>query len=201
MATQSIKEFIVKLNKQVKDTSILLEPLRIAAFTTTAKMGERIFDDGRTTIGSSIGQYSTTPIYVNPNKLTVGRGSLGVPRGKTGETRFKSGKKEGQRHKTKYLEGGYKEFRQKVGRQTAFVDLSLSNELRLDFGNGRMPAEPRKVSDFEYHIRLDKVINQEKRSGMEDKYGTIFTPSEQEEKTFFDTVDFEFRKRLNAAAA
>jgi len=95
-----MKEFIVKLEGKAKDPNILLKPLEIAAFTTTAKMGERIFDDGLNAMGAGIGQYSTTPMYVNPNTLTVG-GKIGVPRGKTGETRFKSGKKKGSEKKSK----------------------------------------------------------------------------------------------------
>ena len=195
----TFKEYIVRLEARNKDPKILSEPLRLAALDTTAKMGERIFDNGLTTTGASIGQYSTNPIYVNPLSLPSGvKKSIGVKSGKTGETVFKSGQKKGQKHKTKYLAGGYKELRNKVGRQIAYVDLSFSNELRFDFGNGSGVATPRKISDLEYQIRLDKTINQEKRSGLEDKYGIIFTTSEAEKKIFFNTVEVELRRRLAA---
>lgn len=193
----TIKEFQLKLDKQVADLDTFAVPLQIAAFTTTAKMGERIFDDGKKSDESPIGgQYSTKPIYVNPNTLTVKK-SIGALTGKSGSGTFKTGKKAGEKHKTKYLAGGYEELRDKVGRQTSFVDLRFSGELRMDFGNDKQPAEPRKADELEYQIRLDKDINQKKREGMEEKYGTIFAVSEPEKEIFFKTMQFEFNNRLN----
>lgn len=194
----TIKEFQIKLEKKMLDITMVAAPLRIAAFTTTAEMGGRIFDEGDKADGSPIsGQYSTKPIYVNPDTLSVKK-NIGVLSGKTGQTTFKSGKREGEKHKTKYLAGGYKELRDKVGRQTGFVDLRFSGELRLDFGNDKTIAEPRKVDDLEYQIRLDKDINQKKREGMEEKYGNIFSVSESEKDLFYKTMQFEFNKRLSA---
>ena len=86
--------------------------------------------------------------------------------------------------------------RKKIGRQTEYVDLKLSGELRMDFNNDREIAEPRKINDLEYQIRLDQPINRDKRGGMEKKYGEIFTLSDQEKEHFFEVVGFEFRKRL-----
>lgn len=193
----TIKEFQIKLDKQAADLDNFAMPLQIAAFTTTAKMGERIFDDGKKSDESPIGgQYSTKPIYVNPNTLTVKK-SIGTLTGKSGSGTFKTGKKAGEKHKTKYLAGGYEELRDKVGRQTSFVDLRFSGELRMDFGNDKQPAEPRKADELEYQIRLDKDINQKKREGMEEKYGTIFSVSDQEKEIFFRTMQFEFNNRLN----
>jgi hypothetical protein len=194
--SMTIKEFQISLDNRVKNLKTFTEPLRRAAFSVTAQMGERIFDEGKTTDSGEIGQYSTKPIYVNPEKLTVKK-SIGVKSGKTGEKVFKSGKKKGEPHKTKYLEGGYKELRDKVGRQSSFVDLSFSNELRMDFNNERPVAEPRKINDLEYQIRLDKDINQKKRGGMEEKYGTIFNLSDKEKELFFETIQFEFNNRLS----
>src|SRR3990167_4199533 len=191
----TIKEYIVSLDKKVKNIKVFTEPLRMGAFDATQGMSRRIFDEGKRTDGSELTPgYSEKPIYVNPDTLKEMSvpGNIGVPMGKPkgkrkrGETVFKSGKKEGEVHKTKYLQGGYKELRKKIGRQTEYVDLKLSGELRMDFNNDREIAEPRKINDLEYQIRLDKPINQDKRGGMEKKYGEIFTLSDQEKGHFFE---------------
>jgi len=195
----TIREFQISLENKVKNIKTFSIPLKLAAYSATAQMGERIFDDGLKTDGGSIGQYSTKPIYVNPETLTVKK-SIGVKEGKTGEKIFKSGKKKGEPHKTKYLAGGYKELRDKVGRQSAFVDLRFSGEMRMDFANSgseSAPATPRQINELEYQIRLDKQIDQDKRSGMEEKYGTIFTLSEPEKELFYKTIQFEFNNQLS----
>lgn len=190
----TIKEFQISLEQKIKNIEVISKPLQIAAFDTTTKMAERIFDKGKKTDGGDIGQYSTKPMYLNPDVLRTMNvpANIGVPRGKTGETKFKTGKKKGQSHKTKYLAGGYKELRSKLGRQTGFVDLKLSKELQFDFG-----TLPRKINELEYQIRLDQLINQEKRGGMEEKYGIIFTPSESEKENFFTVIGYEFRNALS----
>lgn len=195
----TIKEFQQKLENKLKDDTLFSSPLRFAAFDATAKMAERIFDEGKKEDGTDISsRYSTTPIYVNPEKLTVNK-NIGALMGKTGEKIFKSGKKKGQPHKTKYLAGGYEELRDKTGRQTNYVDLIFSNELRTDFSNGETVAEPRKISDLEYQINLDKEINQKKRKGMDEKYGKIFSLSADERAIFLNTLRFKFREALRSS--
>lgn len=186
----TFKQWQKQLDKSVKDIKNFTEPLKLAAYTTTAKMGERIFDEGKTQSGQNIGSYSTKPIYVS---LSVAPKPKGAPTGKSGKSKFKDGKG----HKSKYFDDGYKGYRDNVGRQTGFVDLSLTGELRMDFGNQKQPAEPRKINDFEYQIRLEKSINQDKREGADEKYGAIFTPSESEKELFFDTIQFEFQNRIS----
>ena len=188
----TIKEFQVKLGKQIKNLRIFSDPLRLAAFNTTAQMGERIFEDGKKTDQSQIGQYSTKPTYIS---LAVAPKPKGAPVGKTGKSKFKNGTP----HKSKYFPLGYKGYRENVGRQSAKIDLSLTGELRMDFGNQKTVAEPVKINELEYQIRLNKPINQDKREGAEDRFGTIFTPSKTEINLFFDTIQSEFNKRLSAS--
>ncbi|MFI5404902.1 MAG: hypothetical protein ACHQ1D_00165 [Nitrososphaerales archaeon] len=193
----NIKDYIGGIEKKLSSLETFSKPLKIAAFDVTARMGERIFDEGKKEYGSAIGgKYSETPIYVNPDKLTVKK-NIGAKQGKNGDRIFKSGEKKGQPHKTKYLAGGYEELRDKTGRQTNYVDLNFSGELRLDFSNGQRIAQPRKINALEYQIRLDKEINQKKRLGMDEKYGTIFKTSKEENALFFETIGREFRKILS----
>lgn len=189
----TLKQWQKKLEDSVKNMKNFSEPLRLGAFDATAKMGERIFDEGKKESGAKIGSYSTKPIYISAAAVPKPKGR---PIGKTGKSKFESGAKAGQDHKSRYFNSGYKGYRDNVGRQTSFVDLSLTGELRLDFGNGKITAEPRKQSDLEYQIRLDKPINQDKREGADEKYGTIFELSDNEKRTFYNTVQFEFNRRL-----
>lgn len=225
------KEYQKILDKRVKDTKIFADALKAGSYTATAQMGERIFDTGKETDGSSMGSYSTKPLYVSLGAVPKPKGApTGKPSGKTSQKKItqvesrldqfgdevttgrrtrrvtigtqtvaiggKSKFADGEPHKSKYFVTGYKGYRENVGRQTAFVDLSMTGEMRLDFGNDKTIAQPRKITDFEYQIRLDKESSQDKRAGAEAKYGTIFDLTTQELQIFHDTVSFEFRKRL-----
>jgi len=88
-------------------------PLLIAAKTDLKNKAVRIFEDGRKTDGSLIGQYDTKkPLYVNPDYApragavkAKGIQGLKPTTGKHGDHTFKNGKV----HKTTYLKN-YKEF-------------------------------------------------------------------------------------------
>lgn len=219
----TIQEFQVSLEQKAKSIRTFSVPLKLASFTTTAIMGQRIFDDGRTTDGTVIGQYDDTPMYVSMSAIPKPKGApTGKPSGKTKTKKVfkfnsetsssgtiqkvqvavggKSKFKDGSPHKSKYFATGYKGYRENVGRQTAFVDLKMTGELRMDFGNSgseSAPAKPRKISDLEYQIKLDKQIDRDKRSGMEEKYGDIFTLSDTEKELFYKTIQFEFNNQLS----
>lgn len=213
----TIKEFRVSLENKVKNLKTFTVPLKFAAFDTTAMMGERIFDKGLDFENDQISRpgystYSTKPIYINPDTLKKMNvpGNIGKPIGKpigkkkTGSRKPTLQKKKGElfavetKRKTVYLDGGYKELRNKLGRRIDIVDLKLSGELRMDFSKSKSaPAKPTMVNELEWQIKLDKDINAKKREGLEDKYGTIFSLTEQEKEKFFETIGFKFRELLS----
>jgi hypothetical protein len=82
---------------------------------------ERIFREGKATDGGKIGNYSTKPYYANSRPKLLPKSKL-KPLGKNGKSKFKNGKQK----KTRYLPGGYKEYRDRVGPQSSKVDLSLT---------------------------------------------------------------------------
>lgn len=97
--------------------------LREVATTQLAEMKVRIFEQGKDDNESSIGQYSTKPIYVNPNNSP----KKFTPKGKTGKTKFANG----ELHKTRYFAQGYKDFKSEIGRNTlGTVNLSLSRDFQ-----------------------------------------------------------------------
>jgi hypothetical protein len=123
----SLDAYITKL-RAIISTALTQDAVNNAALPAfkefEADYKERIFVRGLNSAGKRIGQYSTTPFYINPKAESlrgVKRGGI-KPQGKFGQVRFKNGK----RHKTKYLGSGYRQLRQLTGRQSGFVDLNFS---------------------------------------------------------------------------
>jgi len=85
----------------------------------------RIHNDGLNVSLNSIGNYSTTPIYINPKNSP--RKFTG--QGKNGEIKFQNGIS----HKTKYFDNGYKGFRNYIGRTSNKVNLQLSGNLKANY--------------------------------------------------------------------
>jgi hypothetical protein len=116
-----LKPIVEKLNSL--DGEFGNNLLREVATTQLAEMKVRIFEDGEDENNSAIGNYSTNPIYLNPNnspkKFTTA--------GKSGKTKFKDGRP----HKTKYFERGYFAFKSEIGRnKIGTVNLSLSRDFQ-----------------------------------------------------------------------
>lgn len=110
-----------------------------AANDLKVMISNRVIEKGETSTGAKFSSYSTNPIYVNttdnsPKKLP--------PKGKTGRTVFA---KTGKPHKSTYFEGGYKEFRSKIGRSTD-KDFFLTGEMWRKFGVKRTEDNGAKVT-------------------------------------------------------
>lgn len=104
----------------------------VAAKATEAEYKQRIFVDGESSGGGKIGTYSTKPFYASKDNLKGLPKSKFKPLGKNGKAKFKNGKTK----KSTYLKAGYKEFRDRAGRQKEKVDLNLTgstlNSIQLD---------------------------------------------------------------------
>lgn len=194
MTAQEFKDRLLKVANQLQTDNI---PFKLATYSIVAEQAKRIFTDGKNTSGEKFQYNKTTPLYLNPETAFNG-GKLGTPVGKNGDKVFKSGKKKGQPHKTVYLESYY-DYREKIGRESEFVNWELSGDLKLDFENqqGSVPT-PIKVSENEYLSGLKRTQNIKKREGLEKKYGRIFFLTEEEKKAYYETVRFELRKLLQS---
>ena len=84
---------------------------------------QRIHVAGTASDGGDIGQYSSTPMYMNPKNSPTSF----QPVGKAGRTVFAS---TGQPHLTRYFDAGYKAFRQEAGLTSDRVVLTLRGDLR-----------------------------------------------------------------------
>jgi hypothetical protein len=145
----------------------------IAAQDTHVKMAERIFEQGETSEGNKLKYNSSDPLYVNPKDAPRSF----PPKGKTGKTKFENGKP----HKTGYFES-YKDYRQKIGRESGFMNLNLFGNLQSDFGKGVI-----KVDDSAYA----STVTQESNKGKLEKFSTYFKLNKEERKNFRDVLEFE----------
>ena len=97
----------------------------------------RVNERGEAADNSDIGQYSTKPLYVNPNNSPRSFDTIGknAQRGATG--RLKKGQKKfanGKERKTRYFPDGYKGFKTLIGRnQINKVNLFLTGNMRDSF--------------------------------------------------------------------
>lgn len=145
---------------------------------------KRIFEKGLNGDEGKIGSYnSTDPLYVDPD-TSPKKFPL---KGKNGETTFKNGKS----HKTGYFDS-YKAFRGAIGRETSFVNLRLTENLKFDFTNSLT------LDGSFYLTGVKKKENADKVNGLADKYGNVtfmLTDNEREiynqsvKKKLFDTLN------------
>lgn len=157
----------------------------IAVADTHAKVAQRIFVDGKKQDGSDIGVYGGGELYVNPLLAP----KKFPPAGKNGNIKFENGKN----HKTGYFED-YKSYRSTVGRPTDKVNLVLTGKLQSDFANGLI-----KKDELTWLGSVKDARNAEIVSGMNEKYGTIFSLSEEEGKNFRDVFNFELKEAIKNA--
>lgn len=162
------------------------DPLEIAVFETARMQANRIFNDGKDSLNTKIGNYNTSkPIYVNPKNSP----KKFPTKGKLGNTK----KKNGEPYKTSYFTS-YKQFRSAIGRATDKVNLQLFGQLQNDFVTGI-----KKISNSEYVQTLKQQINFSKARGQEKHFGKpIFSLTKSEIEYFKKVVNEETIKILNA---
>ena len=174
MIYDSTEEYFADQIKRIEEFTASENGFFTAASTTHAELIERIFDEGKKTDGSQIGTYSTKPTYIDPAKSPV---------------KFAGKGKNGAKTKTKYFQGGYKQFRGEIGRQNAKVDLALSNAMRLEFSNNVTSENGNWVYSID--------VNRHKAKGAENKYGVIFKLSDQERADHAKRVELLANRWLN----
>lgn len=182
-------QYIAKL-ECFKKTLEANRPLAIAALSVHQLRAKRIFTDGLKTDGSQIGQYSEEPLYVNP----VTRSPKKFPAaGKFGDTKFKSGKP----HLTRYFPQGYKGYKQTIGRNANFVNLTNFGNLKSNFENqSRGQISVKKINNNEYQVGLD-AENSGKIAGLTEKYGEIIKHQQSEIETFNKVIASELNNEFS----
>lgn len=189
----NLRDYIGKLQKlRIELTNAPALQTRVTLVAALAVLGvfkRRIFVAGKDAQGAQIGAYSTEPLYINPNATSLrGVGKSGLkPSGKDGADKFKNGKKK----KTAYLDKGYKELRDRTGRQSGFVDLNLSGASEQTVQVGR--SGNRIALGFTNKAR-EKILK-----GNETRFKKrIFVLSKEDRDAFAQAAEREFRTILRA---
>jgi len=155
-----------------------------AANDTLAAASERIFIDGKNSKNSKIGSYDTKPFYANADTSPVATNKTG----KTGNT-IKGG----------YYQGGYKEYRSQQGRESAFINFRLSNDLQSDFNNSERGFKPSQTGPLEFSVVINRKENIKKIKGQEQRFGKVFTEfTKEEEKLMVDSFVFNLNNNLRS---
>lgn len=191
MSQLTIDQFNIKLTNfanKIIDENL---PLEKAVIDIAPRIADRIFNQGKKSDESPIGQYDTKmELYINPDLApragavkAKGIEGLKPTTGKTGKHIFAS---TGKPHKTTYLKN-YKDLRNRIGRRIDTVNLNFSNDLESDFKT----RNPIKVSNNEYVMQLKRPLNVKKVEGNEERFGRTFAVSQNEKKHFIEVLDFE----------
>lgn len=179
------KEFAIRLERKIKALEEDNKPFEIGVTTIISDLIPRVFEEGVSSDGGRIGQYdSSTPLYVNTSKNARIKNN---PKGKNGESKFKNGKPK----VTTYYEN-YKDFRQKQGCESSFVNLDLTGELQRDLANGLY-----KIDSNNFSLTVKQDINSKKIEGNEKRFGKeIFDLTKEEEEKLIDIIDKELQRWL-----
>lgn len=150
-----------------------------------ADMKERVFNDGKAADGSSIGHYSIKPLYATQDEFSVR--SKFKPQGKNSSSQYFQ---TGNKRKSQYVPGGYKELRAIQGFSTETVNLDYTGSLRHSITVGTVGTNV--VLGFADKERFEIAEGNEGRFHKE-----IFTPSKRERETVTKVVFHELDKIFN----
>jgi len=153
---------------------------------------KRIFNKGLDASNEKLGVYSEKPFYATKEDFKVKSGAFkpsGVNSGttKSGKPRKQSTKfSSKQKRLTMFIPKGYKQIRQLQGLQGAYVDLeytgSLLKSIQLNTSNEQEPV---------LGIYAPKEI--EVADKLEERYGVIFSPSQDERNVIIDAMKAEYK--------
>jgi hypothetical protein len=170
----STKGFLQQQMKNFIDIRTANKILREATINTAAAIKRRVQQEGKKQDNTPIKPtgYSTKPLsWV---KITNKWGA--VASAKRAEKR-----KAKYGEKWLYFPGGYKEFRKSLGRQVAYVDLTLSRDMFRAW-------KPIPISKTEYGITFVSDYAMEISYYHERRFGPIFKPTDSENSMAIQTI-------------
>jgi hypothetical protein len=188
MAELTEKQFVDKIRKKIKLLAKDNVPLKLAAQTIHTDRINRIFHVGLNSSAARIGVYDTTrELWVSDDQLR----RAGTHKGKFGDPT-----------KTSYYKN-YKELKKQQGFRNDRVNLRMTNNLQSEFANKNIGknsnsipsnAKPEKINNDKYVERID---NEKKVKGLEEKYGTIFEFTKGERSKFYRVYNAEALRILS----
>jgi len=211
----SLSQYIDKIKAMSNMLLLADKPVQLASGSALFEFSKRVFQTGESTTGGKFQYNSTTPLYVNPEKSP---GQKFKPQGKPQE-----GKKRGSSTKirTQTFSGfesdgdatvtiktkikltsrwfpSYKDYREKIGYESSFVNFILSGDLKSEIENRvNNTLTTRKFADAEYTIQTVSKENSGKLKGFATKYVGVFKISESEKKTYYNALENELLKQID----
>lgn len=167
---------------------------------------QRIYATGKNSDNNNIGDYSKKPMYASQGQFvkggfipqgkrnfagntigdklipTIRLKKTGVKKNPTKYKAFTLVKPDYTERKTMYLAEGYKELRDVQSLRTDIMNFSYSGKLLASY-----VAEQRGE---EVILGLNTELSAKKRSGLEAKKGTVFSPTQEEVKRFAGMTNF-----------
>ena len=174
----STLDFLKQQKKNFADASLASNVLREAAVTAAPAVLNRVQQKGQKSDGSQIGQYST-------KKLAFGR----ITNAFHDNANRKQYAKRFKNSNPGVFEGGYKQLRQELGRQVAFIDFTLSGDM---FRTWR----PVPISSKAYGVTFVSLKQLELANRLEQRFGTTFSLSDSEFKMSLATINANALKYL-----
>jgi hypothetical protein len=171
----STKDFLLQQNKNFIDARKANKVLREATINTATAIRSRVQQSGKKQDMADIkaSGYSTKPLkWV---KITNKWGAIA-------NTRQTERRKRQYGNKYLFFKGGYKEFRQSLGRQVGYVDLTLSRDMFRAW-------KPIPISDTEFGITFVTRYALQIAFYHEKRFGPIFKPSDNELKMSLATIN------------
>lgn len=167
--TGKIAEFHKELLKDLRGDKVT----RAAAFNSLAQIANRVQQRGELTAGGKIGggKYSTKELKSFGTAFSFS--SIATKRQK--KRRADNEDTEDQ------FDGGYKEFRESLGRQTAFIDLTLTGDMFRAFTVVR-------IGDEGWGIGFVNDLEHKKYTYHRDRFGEMLMPSKSELELAFKDV-------------
>ena len=173
----STSAFLRQQLKNFKDASQADKVLREAAINATSAVLDRVQQQGRKSDGSSLPPYDSG--------RTI---SMASPIGKKfGEI---ATKKQAKAFGDRASFSSYKEFRQKLGLQTAYMDLTLTGDMFLSW----MPVP---ISNTAYGVTFTTTEQAKVAGYLEERFGAIFELSEEELKQSLKIIERLVTKYLS----
>ncbi len=179
----NIDQVAAKITKKALSAKSINNITRIIAWTMLDEIRFRIANKGQAVSGK-IGSYSTSPIYVNPNRSPKKFATLG----KTKKDVFAS---TGKKHSTGYFSGGYSQFKTAIGRNTAgTVNLYLTGQFLNNMTV--LPTSRGWGIGWQQSAFLARAFHFEKKYGK-----TIFGLSARERKLMVRIINQEIKRALS----
>ncbi|MCA1763871.1 MAG: hypothetical protein LC664_12890 [Flavobacteriales bacterium] len=163
--------FTDTVRQRLSDVNIQ-ESLRVAARDVLAEMGPRIFERGLTPEGVSIGTYSTRPLTIQKTDMSKTSGGVEADGGKA-----------------KFFSGGYKQYKESLGRGQNF-DMRNFGVMMRDFETAKETYRGKEIVLTFKQDRNQEIVNKDPR--MRKAFGM----STSERETFDEVFTFELSKRL-----